>query len=212
VQSLGAAPATSDLTAMRSLWRLLTGEIFATVTDAIVDTFIDLGMCELNRRLHFNTSQTTLALTAGTQEYSLPTDFVDVLHVRHGSQRPMQKGSTDQWEMDNADWQNETGEPLHWALYANKLVLRPTPTAAAVALAASVTLRYVAMPPTVTTNGFLQLAQQDQRLAVYWGAYIWSACYPDSAVAQQRAAALRKDFEDGTAAATGDYGRRSIST
>lgn len=212
---LGGVPAPTDTVSMRNLWREYNNErSTAVVPDATVDIYLDGGLQELNRRLHYHytTDTTSIALVAGQQEYSLPGDFIEMAWMQFGAFRVLEKGDTEQWRRRGDDWRNEPqGEPRYWAIYGNKLILRPAPSAEAVAANATLTFRYVSAPPSVTTNGAEQLSSQAWRPAVYWGTYQWCNAYPDSAVAQQRGAAFLQMFVDAVTAMADEYSRRAIA-
>jgi hypothetical protein len=213
VQGLGASPATSDLTAMRSLWRELTGERFATLPDSIVDVYLDFGLQALNREARYHISDATITLVAGTQEYSLPSDFVTAKWLQSGAFRKLERGDVERWMGRDEDWRHEPlGDIKSWALYSNKLIVRPAPSAAAVASTPTLTLRYVSTPPSITTNGPEQLGSEELRLVVMYGAMLYGACYPDSAATQIRINELRKEWEGAIPRVVQQYAERSISS
>lgn len=207
--------APSDVVTMRSLWRELTNERdTARPTDSVVDIYLDWGIQEINRRVHYHyvTDATSVTLIAGQQEYVLPVDTIEVVWVQYSGQRLLDKGDVEQWRRLNEDWRNEPlGEPQFWAHYGANMVIRPAPSAEAVATAANLTLRRKNTPPSVTTNGAEQLPTEAWRLVVMYGAFLWSSCYPDSVVATQRAQTLKAEFEAGVAVMIEQYARRGIA-
>lgn len=208
-----ATPATAT-TLMRSLWREMVNERDETVIpDSVVDIWLDFGLQALNQRLgyHRTTSTTDVTLVAGTQEYDLPDDTLEIEWLQHNGQE-IEKGDIDQWRRQGNDWRGEaSGFPRFWAHYANKLVVRPTPSSAAVAAASHPVFRYVSTPASISDSGPDQLPSDGYRPAVVYGAYLWSICYPDSAVAQARAQGLADAFEKNVQAAAVNYARRGVS-
>ena len=79
------------------------------------------------------------------------------------------------------------------------------------AAAPNLTIRSKQTPGTITTNGTGQLPSLYWRLVVMYGAFLWSSCYPDSVLAQQRAAALKLEYDAGLAAAIEDFARKDVS-
>jgi hypothetical protein len=80
-----------------------------------------------------------------------------------------------------------------------------------VANAPNLTLRTRSTPPSVTTGGLSGLPSLYLRPVVLYAAMLWSVAYPDSAVAQQRAAAFKAEYESAMAAAQEDFARKSIA-
>lgn len=194
----GGIPTTAaGAASLISLWRELACEPSAIVPDSVPILYIDSGMEALNRRIrfHWTTDSTSIALVAGTDEYAMPVDTIEIRWVQwNGKELP--KGSIDEWRARGDDWRNEDpGLPREWAFYGNKVVVRPRPTAEAVAIG-NPTLRYCSKPPSIAIAGADQLATQDQRVPVYWGVAEYSASYPDSAAAQQRVAHYSKAFDE----------------
>jgi hypothetical protein len=214
VQTLGAAPATSATVTMRNLWRELTNERNTQVIpDSVVDIYLDWGLQELNRRIHYHyTTASDIILVAGVQEYTMPVSAIEIVWIQYGSSRLLEKGDVEQWRRLGEDWRNEAlAEPLYWAHYSQNFVIRPAPSALAVSAAPNLTVRRKDTPPSITTNGPEQLPTEAYRVVVVYGAFLWSSCYPDSVVAQQRAAALKGEFEASVQALIESYARRSIS-
>jgi parallel beta-helix repeat protein len=219
VQSLGQGVASTATQTMRSLWREATNERFtagdaaSAVPDATVDIYLDYGLQALNREAHYHISDGTIALIAGQQEYALPADFVLANWLQYGGYRKLERSDVERWMSRGEDWRNDpAGEPKAWALYSNKLIIRPAPSGEAVAAAANLTLRYVSTPPSITTNGPEQLGSQEYRLVVMYGALLWSILFPESLVAQQRIAEVQKLWDASVPKVVQEYAARSIST
>ncbi len=212
-------PTPTATATMRSLWREATNERFtpsdpnSAVPDATVDIYLDYGLQALNREAHYHVADGTIALVAGQQEYSLPIDFVLAFWLQFGGFRKLNRSDEEHWMSRNIDWRNEpAGEPQEWAIYANKLILRPAPSAEAVTAAPNLTLRYCSMPPSITSSGAEQLGSQEYRLVVLYGALLWSMLYPESLVAQQRIAELQKVWDTSVQRVIQEYGQRNISS
>ncbi len=200
-------------TFMRSLWRQYNGEFSSTITDAMVDIYLDAGLEWLNRLIRYyqTTSTSDITLVAGTQEYSIPTSWTEILWLQINGQE-IQKGDIEQWRSDSEAWRAEpNGFPRFFAAYANKLVFRPAPDAATVALAANPVIRVVTKPDSITTSGPLQLQSQDYRIVVFLATAEWAHCFPDSAVAQLRGDYYQKRAEDAAQGIAEQYARRGIS-
>lgn len=199
---------------LRSWWRELTNERDSTVVpDLIVDRYVWDGAKALNRRIeyHWSTSTTDVTLVANTQEYALPSDCVRVGWVELGGTE-LVKGDVEQWRNRSLDWRNEAaGFPIEWAMYGDKIVFYPKPSAAAVAAAANPVIRYVSTPVTFSTDVLAQLADQDHVLAVYFGVATWSDAHPDSAVAAQRAEKFMARFEQEAEMVKGFYAQRGLA-
>lgn len=208
-----SADLASAAATMRSLWRELTGEKNTTVVpDDTVDEYLQSGLEEWNRRVHYyvTTSTSDIVLQAGVQEYDVPAAWIVVQFLQHNG-KEIAKGDIEKWRSDGKDWRNEPqGFPSQWAHYSNKLVIRPAPSAAAVTAAASPVVRVVARPPDLTDNGPVALAEADYRPVVYYGVAQWSIAYPDSALAQNRYQGFMEMFDKAAQAAALEYAQRGI--
>jgi hypothetical protein len=213
VQTLGAAAPPTDLAGLISLWREFTGEHDTAVPDdTVVALWIDRGLEALNRRLryHWTTDSTSIVLVAGTQEYSLPVDYVEVRWVEWNGRR-LAKGDVQEWQSRGDNWRQETtGEPLEYAQYGDKIIFRPVPSAEAVVIAASPVFRYCSKPPAVATSGPEQLSSQNWPVVVAFGAALYCGSYPDSAAFAARRDSLMKYFEDEVQVVAVDYKDRGL--
>ena len=212
----GAVPSTGasigTLSSMRSLWRELTGEHDTDVVpDAIVDVYVQRGLEALNRRTEYHVEDLSITLTATTQEYALDGSVLRIIWVEHNGVE-LTKRDVEDWRRSGEPWRLEPqGTPSEWAHYAQKIVLRPTPNAAAVADDSTLLVRAVTNPRALATYGFEQLADQEMPLAVYEGAALWSACYPDSALATVRRDFLHQSFETEAQSVAADAGAKEVS-
>lgn len=209
-----SSSATSYTAGMRSLWREATGEKYTTkVSDDTVDIYLDYGLQELNRILHYHliTDGGGVTLIAGTQSYDLTQDTVEVLEVYHNGVR-LEKTSIDKLETRDRNWRNEAASfPKQWIHDAGSLILVPKPSDAAVAASSTLTIRRVNTPRAITTYGPEQLPTSEHRLSVMYGAYLWSASYPDSALAEARRQGYLEAFRMSVEAVKADYASRFVS-
>lgn len=211
-QASASSGGGSSASAAISLWRELTNERnVVRVPDSTVVLYIQAGLEALNRRIeyHYTDDSSTVVIVAGTQEYPLPLDFLELVWAEHAG-RELKKSSIERWRSETQDaWRREAGtEPAQYAVYANKIILRPVPNAAAVAAGATLTIRYRSTPPDFGSFGFDQLLSQDFRLPVYWAVAEWSAAYPDSAQAVQRRDFYRALFDSEAQAVAKQYADR----
>lgn len=219
-QGVLAAVVPTATATMMNLWRELTNERFtpgdpnSAIPDATVQIYLDFGLQALNREAHYHFSDGVITLVAGQQEYALPGDFILAQFLQFSNFRRLERSSVDRWLSDNDDWRNEPpGQPRFWAVYANKLVVRPTPDAAAVAAAPNLTLRYCSTPPPISgPTGPEQLGSQEYRLAVLYGVLIFSTMYPESMVAQQRISEVQKQWDMSLPKVIQEYAQRQISS
>ncbi len=212
----GISPAivgTTSGATLLSFWRECTNERDTNVVpDATVYTYLDAAAERLNRRIayHWTDSTTDITLIAGTQEYSLPTDVEEIVFVDWNG-KLLQKADLELWRSREQDWRNQPlGFPREWAWYSNKLVLLPAPSAAAVGQAPNPTVRYVSTPRSLQTFGPEMLSTQDYKLLVYSAVALWSANYPDSAVASARLQYHEGLFEKETEMVKQTYAERRV--
>lgn len=209
----GTASTGVDL--MRSLWREYTNEQNTTVVpSATVDIYLQSGLEELNRRIRYHWTTGPVTLVAGTQEYSDLADLVAIEFVEWNGVS-LKKADANQWrksDVSENQWRTETtGEPQEYAFEGNRIILRPTPTAEAVARASTFTVRYISTPPSITTSGPEQLASQDYRIPVFYGVFQWAVAHPDTDLAAQRAQGFLQMFGDSADRIRQDYEDRRIS-
>lgn len=208
------AASTTELDEMRSLWRLLTNELDTDVVpNTEVDIWIHQGLQALNEATSYYvlTSSSLVTLVAEQQEYTLDSTVLNVEWMEWNG-KEISKTSVDKVRAKERDWRNvAAGFPEQYAHEADKLIFIPRPSAAAVAASALPTLRYVARPPSPTTDGFPQLNRQAQRIGVFHGAALYSICYPDSAAAQGRAAGLSNFFTEGVKSLSAVVAQRGVS-
>ena len=214
IGALGSPSTTSGTSGgIRSLWRELTNEKdTAVVPDSTVDVYLDGGLQALNRRTgyHITTDTTSVVFLSGTQEYTLPTDVIELLWIEHNGVR-LSKTDVETLNRRETDWRGAAaGLPLYWMHEGNRLIFYPKPDAAAVAADASPTLRYISSPGSFTTVGAAQLATQDTRIPVYYGVAEWASAHPDSALAVHRAQAFMKMFSEEATGILDYYRRRQL--
>lgn len=195
----------------RTFWREITNRRSTTVVpDATIDLFLDGGQEALNLIAHYFYTTGSVTIVAGTQEYALPSDYLEDVFVEHGG-RELAKRDIDDWRRDGIRWREEAqGIPEEYAIYGNKIVFRPTPNAAAVAADSTPDIRYVAKPTAFSSTEFDQLSSQHHRLVVYYAAYLFNASYPDSALAHHRMKSFLDIFNAGAELVAAEYGRRRV--
>jgi hypothetical protein len=196
-----------------SLWRELTNERSRIVVpDFVAANYITAGLEAVNRRVRYHYTDTTTAVTlvAGTQEYAAPTDVVEIKFIELGG-KLLTKSAIEEYRRKEIMWRQETsGYPEEWAFYNNKLVFRPTPSAAAVAADSAPFIRYVSTPPSFMTNGMEQLNSQFTRVPVYWAVAEWSRSHPDSALAQARIQTYQAAFDQEMELAAAFYALKTV--
>lgn len=214
-QDIGALQTSSGGTGheeMASLWREWTGEFSTTrIPNTAMNRYLQSGLVELNRILGYAFADDTVALVAGTQEYTQPEGTVEVVFIEHGGKR-LEKVDLEEWEGLGKEWRNlPASTPKQFAHYGNKLVLIPEPDAAAVAASSTITVRFLRSPRDINTYGPEGLEEPEWRTAVRWGAMEFAAAHPDSAAAQVRREAFLQMFQQAAAGAVEFYTRRRMS-
>jgi hypothetical protein len=133
------------------------------------------------------TDDATVELVAGTPDYKLPADLIEIIYVTHNGVS-LEKTSFDEQHAAEIDWKNaDPANPLErWFRQGDELWLVPAPSAAAVTAAASPVIRYIATPTEVPEDGPESLPAIDHRLACYWAVMEQTAGYPTSEVAIRR--------------------------
>lgn len=198
----------------RTQFRELTNERDSDVIgDSVIDGYIQQGLEALNRRVryHYTTTTNSITLVAGTQEYDLPSELVELKWVEWDGVE-LTKSSVEEWRRKNRKWrQLESGALDEWAIYANKLVFSPAPNAAVVTEASGVTLRFVSRPGAFGSAGMGQLNYQDWDLPIYYAIHIFCMSYPDSAIKHQMAEHYYKMFEREAEAVSQYYTLRGIA-
>jgi hypothetical protein len=134
---------------------------------------------------------------------------VEVVFLELGG-KPLAKSSIDEWQRKAVPWREAAdGRPTEYALYANKVVFYPTPDAT-VATQIPV-IRYVAKPPSIALYGVGSLSSAYHRIVVYWAVYLFSGCYPDSAVASTRGATCREAFQSELEASGVEFAMKGVT-
>lgn len=204
---------TSAIVDAITLWRELTNERSRIVVpDFIVANYITAGLEAVNRRVRYHYTDTTSAVTllAGTQEYTAPSDTVEIKFIELGG-KELVKSAVEEYRRKSIKWRQEApGYPEEWAFYNNKIIFSPTPSAAAVAADAAPFIRYVSTPPSFLTNGMEQLNSQFTRVPVYWAVAEWSRSHPDSALAQARIQTYQDLFDKEMELAAAFYALKTV--
>lgn len=209
LQSVGGG---TDHQAMLDLFREWAGEFSETrLPDSVVNRYLQSGLIELNRILGYSFTDDTITLVASTQEYDQPDGTVEIVFVEHNGKR-LEKADLDEWERTGKEWRSlPAGTPKFWAHYGDQVVLIPKPDGAAVAAAATVTVRFLRSPRDVGTYGPEGLVAADFRTAVRFAVREFSAAHPDSAAAQLRASQFEQMFNQAAQGAIEYYIRRRLS-
>ena len=212
---IGFSATSSSVAAvsMRSLWREYTGELSTEISDTVVDIYLQAGLEALNRRVHYHytTDESAVTLVAGTQEYTLPSDCIEVLWVYLNGSK-LQKRDVEDWDKREEQWREEAaGTPTEYAHEGNRIIFRPKPNALAVAADSTPSIRYISTPPSITTSGPEQLSSEDYRTCVLYGAAQWSVAHPDAALAVQRAKGFMDMFNEETQGMAEEYRNRSLA-
>lgn len=123
----------------------------------------------------------TVALVASTREYTLPVDFLQLVSLTW-HYNYLTPGSVAGWARDQESWENTTAAATlsEYALLGRSLILKPPPSAAAVATASTLSLRYLSSQQGLTTSGAAGLSEADQRIGVYHAAREYCASHPDN--------------------------------
>lgn len=181
--------------AARTLWREFVTEKDTTrVADSTIDLYLQRGLEALNRIVGYAWKDDTSVSTAsGTQEYTLPTDCVEILYVLYGTTL-IPKTDLDDLRRDGIDWRGTTAAPpTFYYVFGRKLGFYPKPNATT-----TVTLRYIAAPLDFTASGFDQLADQDQALPIYYAASLWGETHPGAAMQAPAAALMQRFLQEAT--------------
>lgn len=121
---------------------------------------------------------TSFTLVAGTAEYSLPTDILDVIRVSHAA---LKLERVSQFEMDvlvDSDWTDDTGTPVKYYIDLDpnnkKIHFYPIPNATAVSAAATAIMEYLKQPPALSSDSDVPL-DSHTLLGVYHDAISYKA-------------------------------------
>jgi hypothetical protein len=144
-------------------------------TDAEVLTFLQDGYNDLAGRVPFYVVDDSASIVpvANTQDYAVPLACIgDPIYVKWGG-RMLPKSDMDTWRTQNDRWEEVPASlPKEYAIYGGTLIFNPKPNQTA-----TVTLRYVSAPPTLTSGASPPpgLRTIDQILPVYFAAALWCA-------------------------------------
>lgn len=152
--------------------RMIGNPTAHAVPDYVLTPYLDEGQEALNRRVGWNYTDSSADVTIvnGTQEYTLPTDVVEILWVEHNDLF-LARSDQDEYLRRGIQWRSTTAAtPTEYYHYGGKIGLYPKPNAAAVSADSTLTIRYRATPATVPTNGPAHLPTQDHRVLCYYAA------------------------------------------
>ena len=131
------------------------------------------------RQSGFKTADATVAIVDGTQEYDLPRDLIAVIYLEHND-LPLTPRTMHEWDRESTDWRDlEAGTPTEYAISGGKLILSPTPGAAAVTADSTVDYRYVVSSGALDSSGADVLLDTSVQLICLRAALAWCALNPD---------------------------------
>lgn len=190
----------------RTLLRnLITEHDTAIVSDDDLDLYLDRGQEATNALIRYHqTDDTSISTASGTQEYTVPTDVLDIVWVEWNA--TMLK-RTDQADLRRRgiDFRDvAAAAPEEYYLHGRKIGLYPKPNAIQ-----TLRIRYVSTPAAYTDSAFAQLATQDHRLVVLYAAHLWLTAHGlDSNFG--RAERFRQQFEREALQAKALYDARNL--
>lgn len=198
-------------------WTELMAEFRSRIGNPTLDEYSDRqlkpylqgGFEAVNRRVGFyvKDDETTITITNGGKEYSVPADFVSPVFVEWNGAL-LAKSDIDTWRQHGILFRTATGNaPTEYALYGRKIIFYPIPNGVAVAADANPMLRYVATPPDVETNLAL-CASQDHRLILYYAVAEWDAAKSQPG---SRTGPFYQMFDGEAKLAALAYGERSLN-
>ncbi len=155
-------------------FRELAGEPNTRVpSDAEVQVYLTRALRFVMDQLEVPVVDADVALIADQYEYPLPAEFLRMLHVVYGN-KFLAEASLGQWKRDAyAYWEQESGTPVAYAISGNTLYLTPPPSAAVIADASTLALRYACSGDTVAGLGV-----QEHYAAVYQAVSEWAIAHP----------------------------------
>lgn len=209
-----AQPATAlnqaaDLGYLRQRFRILIGETNSQVPD---DDWIDLtlqdGITATNQGLRYAYDDLEITLEADEPEYDLPDSFKTVLWASYRD-KPLQEADQDFLRRRAYWWRSQTpGYPEQYIVWRKKLIVIPTPSAAAVAAEDTLLLRCYTSPPPFRLNGIAQLSDEWWDLPMLWAAVQWFTSPMGRNPAQ--AAAFKALWDGRMVDAKAEYAKRGI--
>lgn len=174
-----ARPATAlneaaDLGYLRQRFRIMINQTNSLVPD---DDWIDLtlqdGITATNARLKYSYEDLEVTLVAGTAEYDLPSNYINSLwHSWSGEEQ--YEADQDQLRRRNYWWRTQPeGTPEKYAIWKQKLIVIPTPNAAAVAKDDTYLIRAYTTPPAFRLSGMSQLSREHWEIPMFFAASQW---------------------------------------
>lgn len=206
-----------------ALFRTLTNEANTTVLpdEAAsaggqgVYTYLQRGLEEFSRQVGgYYINDGTVDLQPGDDilgEVALPTDFTDVLWVRHNG-RYLKRSTQEEWLSSKVRWTDISvdGTPTEYAISGAKIIFNPFPDQEAVTADDTPDVRYIAAPPAFSSSAFDQIAEQDHALPVYYAAALFIQLHNDVPEMQARAERLLALFFKGCEGARPFYERKRM--
>jgi hypothetical protein len=139
-------------------------------TDALADTFISQSITRMERVLRIPPMEKTLTytITSNTTELTIPTDFLEITGIYHGTTNMIRVSLAKFIELTQG---GETGTPKYFCRQADKLTIYPYPTSG------TVTMNYYASFPVLVSDSDtndLTLIASDM---IAYGALTYAADY-----------------------------------
>lgn len=123
----------------------------------------------------------TTTVVDGTQEYSLPSDVLDVIRMAHKGirLRRLSKFDLDTLYATGRDWTQDSGTPSAYYvdLDPNNKVFGLYPKPAAGDAGANLTMEYVKMPPVLTSDSSVPLDSHTLLITYQMAIAYWAAAY-----------------------------------
>jgi hypothetical protein len=168
-------------------FRELTGEKNdVAVPDDTVLEYLRRGYEVLADELGIPYGTVEVALVANQQEYDLGSAVLQIVTATIGERRLRSK-TIGEWQRAFVGWEHEeAGEPTEIAVLGRKVVLRPKPDVATVALSPELRLLFLRSPGLTdegSLEGMADFGSHETRLAVMYGVLEW-ADHPGSQVDQ----------------------------
>lgn len=116
---------------------------------ALIDKWLNEGVKKVYRRSNMRVGQTTSTINtvAGTNSYSLPSDFNSFISLRNTSITPNEELDELSASDFDANTDSSVGTPYLFSVYGSTLYIYPTPQSAG-----TLVLRYWKLPTDMTTD------------------------------------------------------------
>jgi hypothetical protein len=167
--------------------------------DSELTRYLTPALERLAAALEFNVKTVpTIALEAGSGDYTLPDDAAYVLWAEWGGRR-LVPSTIARWTRESANWRTaDSGTLDGYAIEGRTLWLSPAPSSAEIAGGDLLVLSYIATAPEVTASGVPGVTDADLWVAIYDAAADYLELNPgktaeEIAANQRRAASNRQN-------------------